>query len=257
MFSVLDTQAVSHGAIDDTRPVSPDPSGTSVAVAFCPHPPLLLPGLAGTPRVAVDRLRVACGEAVQTVLGLRPDVVLVVGQGPAGVRYGAGDSADLGRWGGTGAVPFAGRVRPGGRQLPLAHAVGARLLDEAGHGGLRLGVAPDDLADALTQLPGPVGVLLVGDGAVRSGPAAARFDAAVSTALEEGDTAALAGLDLEEADRVRAAGARSWSAVGRVLSGRSVTARLVLDEAPLGVGHLVADWVLADVPDGVPGWLQP
>jgi hypothetical protein len=215
--------------------------------------------------VATDRLRVACGEALQTVLGLRPDVVLVVGEGPAGVRYGAGDAVDLARWGGTGAVPFAGRVRPGGRQLPLAHAVGARLLDEAGHAGTRLGVTPDDLADALTQLPGPVGVLAMGDGAVRRpagtpgplDPAATGFDGVVATALDQGDAPALAGLDLAEAGRLGADGARTWAAVGTVLSGRSITGRLILDEAPLGVGHLVADWVLADVPDGVPGWLQP
>jgi hypothetical protein len=264
VFSVLDTHAVSHGAIGDTRPVSPDPSGTSVAVAFCPHPPLLLPGLEGAPVVATDRLRVACGEALQTVLGMRPDVVLVVGEGPPVVRYGAGDAVDLARWGGVGRLPFAGRVRPGGRPLPLAHAVGARLLDEAGHAGTRLGVTPDDLADALTQLPGPVGILAMGDGSARRtvkapgalDPAAAGFDAAVAAALAAGDPAALAGLDPVSGDRLLAAGTRTWTAVGEVLAGRSVTARLLLDEAPLGVGYLVADWVLADVPDGVPGWLQ-
>ncbi|SCX59872.1 hypothetical protein SAMN03159343_4017 [Klenkia marina] len=185
-----------------------------------------------------DRLRIACGEALQTVLGMRPDVVLVVGAGPPGVRYGAGDAADLTAWGAAGRLPFAGRVRPGGHLLPLAHAVGARLLDEAGHSGTRLGVAPDDLADALTQLPGPVGILAMGAGA---GPG-------VATALAAGDAAALAASG--------APGPESWVAVGSVLAGRSVTARVLLDEGAPGDGHLVADWLLADVPDGVPGWLQ-
>jgi hypothetical protein len=33
--------------------------------------------------------------------------------------------------------------------------------------------------------------------------------------------------------------------VGEALAGRPVTARLHLDEAPFGVGYLVADWVVA------------
>ncbi|SDH10923.1 hypothetical protein [Klenkia brasiliensis] len=244
--------------------MSPDPTSTLVAVAFCPHPPLLLPPVEGAPGVETDQLRVACGEAVQTVLGLRPDVVLVVGEGPAGVRYGAGDALDLAAYGATGRVPFAGRVRPGGHPLPLPHAVGAWLLDQAGYDGLRLGVAPGDLAQALTGLPGPVGILAMGDGSARRtpkapgalDPAAAGFDAAVAAALRDGDPVALAGTDLAEGERLLAAGTTTWAAVGAALAGRAVTARLLLDSAPHGVGYLVADWVLAEVPDGVPGWLQ-
>lgn len=238
--------------------MSHDPSSTLVAVAFCPHPPLLLPLVEAAPDVATDQLRVACGEALQTVLGLRPDVVLVVGDGPAGVRYGTGDAADLAAYGATGRLPFAGRVRPGGRTLPLAHAVGARLLDLAGHDGLRLGVAPGDLADALTGLPGPVGILAV------AGPehAPAAFHAAVAAALRDGDPVALARVGAAEGERPPGAGAGTWRAVGTALAGRAVTARLLLDTGPAldavppGAGHLVADWVLAEVPDGVPGWLQ-
>ncbi|MEI4272661.1 hypothetical protein TEK04_13100 [Klenkia sp. LSe6-5] len=246
--------------------MSPEPSTTSVAVAFCPHPPLLLPGVEGAPGVETDRLRVACGEAVHTLLGLRPDVVLVVGEGPPGVRYGTGDAADLASWGGArGPLPFAGGVRPGGRPLPLAHAVGAHLLDAAGHAGTRLGVAPDDLADALAELPGPVGILAMGDGSPRRtvkapgalDPAAAGFDAVVASTLAAAEPAGLAALDVVEGDRLLAAGVRTWAAVGRALAGRSATGRLLFDEAPFGVGYLVADWLLAEVPDGVPGWLQP
>ncbi len=244
--------------------MSPDPSSTLVAVAFCPGPAALLPAVERAPVPVTDQLRVACGEAVQTVLGLRPDVVLVVGDGPSGVRYGPGDAADLADHGGSGKLPFAGRVRPGGHPLPLPHAVGAWLLDQAGFDGTRLGVAPDDLGDALAGLPGPVGIVAVGDGSTRRtpgapgapDPAAGPFDAAVAAALRDGDPAALAGLDAAEGGRLLAAGTPTWRAVGRALTGRAVTARLLLDEAPHGVGHLVADWVLAEVPDGVPGWLQ-
>lgn len=235
-----------------------------VAVAFCPHPPLLLPALEGAPVPETDRLRVACVEVVGTVLGVDPDVVLVVGDGPPGVRYGAGDAGDLRPWGGAARQPFSGRVRPGARELPLAHTVAAWLLDRAGFAGTRLGVAPGDLAEALADLPGPVALLAMGDGSARRtekapghlDPAAAGFDAAVTTALAAGDAAALAALDPAEGERLLAVGTATWRAVGTALSVGPVTARLVHESAPYGVGYAVADWVLAQVPDGVPGWLS-
>ena len=55
--------------------------------------------------------------------------------------------------------------------------------------------------------------------------------------------AALATLDVEEGRRLLAAGVPAWRAVGGVLAGRSVTARLHHDAAPFGVGYLVASWV--------------
>ena len=51
---------------------------------------------------------------------------------PPGVRFGAGDAGDLRGFGVDLEVPFAGRVRPGGRRLPLAHTLGAWLLDRGG-----------------------------------------------------------------------------------------------------------------------------
>lgn len=244
--------------------MSPDAtSSRPVAVAFCPHPPLLLPALEGAPTPATDRLRIACSDVVATVLGVDPDVVLVVGEGPNGVRYGDGDAGDLRPWGATGRQPFSGRVRPGGRELPLAHTVAAWLLDRAGYAGTRLGVAPDDLDAALLDLPGPVALLAMGDGSARRSdkapghldPAAEGFDAAVADALAAGDAGALAALDPVEGDRLMASGTATWRAVGAALAGVPTTARLVHATAPHGVGYLVADWVLAHVPDGVPGWL--
>ena len=68
-------------------------------------------------------------------------------------------------------------------------------------------------------------------------PAAERFDAAVARALADGDAAALAALDVAEGQRLLAAGAAPWRAVGEVLTGRPATARLHADEAPYGVGR--------------------
>jgi hypothetical protein len=42
--------------------------------------------------------------------------------------------------------------------------------------------------------------------------------------------------------RLLAAGVPVWRTVGALLAGRDVTARLLADEAPYGVGYLVAAW---------------
>jgi hypothetical protein len=222
-----------------------------VRVAFCPAPPLLPPVVAGRAAAETERLRAACAEAVTTLLHGRPDAVVVVGSGvPDGVRFGPGDGGDLRGFGVDLVVPFSSRLRPGGRRLPLAHTLGAWLLDEVGHSGLRLGVGPGDLVDALVDCPGDVGVLAMGDGSARrtlKAPgyldgAAAPFDAAVGAALAAGDAAALAALDPVEGERLLADGVPTWRAVGAALAGRPLTATLRYDDAPFGVGYLVADW---------------
>ena len=219
-------------------------------MAFCPQPPLLLPAVAGLPSPALSLLRAAVDGAVQTLLEARPEVVVVVGAGADGVRFGPGDAGDLHGLGVALEVPFAGRVRPGGLRVPLPHLVGAWLLDHAGHAGTRLGVGPDDLAAALGDVPGTVGVLAMGDGSARRSekapgaldPAAGPFDAAVAAALATGDPGALAGLDPDAGERLLAAGVPVWRAVGAALAGREVRADLRYDEAPFGVGYLAATW---------------
>ena len=221
-----------------------------VTVAFCPQPPLLLPVVAGRPSYALSVLRAAVSAAVQTVLDDEPEVVIVVGVGAGGVRFGQGDAGDLRGFGVDLEVPFSGWVRPGGRRMPLPHVLGAALLDHAGHTGTRLGVGPDDLATALSDVPGPVGLLAMGDGSARRSekapgaldPAAGPFDAGVARALATGDTAALAALDADEGARLLAAGVPVWRAVGAALAGLVVEAQLHHDQAPFGVGYPVATW---------------
>jgi hypothetical protein len=226
----------------------------TVAVAFCPSPPLLLPGVEGRAAPETTALRRACAEAVARMLAVRPEVVVVVGEGAGpGVRFGPGDGGDLRGFGVDLEIAFAERVRPGGRSLPLAHTLGAWLLDQAGFAGSRVGVGPADLGQLVSDLPGPLGVLAMGDGSARRSvkapgyldAAAGRFDADVAGALTVGDAAALAGLDLGEGGRLLAAGLPTWQAVGAALAGRDVTARLHLDAAPFGVGYLVADWTVS------------
>jgi len=258
-LSVLDTSGSVPRRIRETEGVTADPAGlpaqprcATVAVAFCPSPPLLLPAVEGRPAAETIALRRACAEAVAAMLAARPEVVVVVGDGgPAGVRFGAGDRGDLRGLGVDVELPFDGHVRPGGRRLALAHTVGAWLLHEAGFSLTRVGVGPEDVHQLVRELPGPVGVLAVGDGSARRSvkapgyldDSAGPFDAAVAQALATGDASALASLDVLAGERLLAAGVPTWRAVGTVLAGCDVTARLHYDDAPFGVGYLVADWV--------------
>ena len=227
---------------------------TAVAVAFCPSPPLLLPEVEGRGAPETRALRRACSDAVDAMLAGGAEVVVVVGAGAEpGARFGAGDAGDLRGFGVDVQVPFDGSGRPGGRRLPLAHTVGAWLLREAGFAGTRVGVGPDDAGQLVRDLPGPLGVLAVGDGSARRSvkapgyldEAAGAYDAAVARALATGDAAALAALDPAEGERLLAAGVPTWRAVGAALAGREITARLHHDDAPFGVGYLVADWLAA------------
>jgi hypothetical protein len=223
-----------------------------VAVAFCPSPPLLLPEVAGRAAADTAELRQACADAVAGALACRPGAVVVVGAAEPGVRYGAGDAGTLRTFGVDVDVPFCGPAASGGRRLPLPHTVGAWLLDRAGWTGRRLGVAPDELDRVLGELPGPVAVVAMGDGSARRtlkapghlDPAAAPFDAGVATALRDGDASALAALDADEGERLLAAGVPTWRAVGRMVADRPVAATLRYDDAPFGVGYLVADWAV-------------
>lgn len=229
---------------------APSPCAT-VAVAFCPSPPLLVPAVEGRAAAETVALRRACAEAVAAMLAACPEVVVVVGDGgPPGVRFGPGDAGDLRGFGVDVELPFDGRVRSGGRRVPLEHTVGAWLLHEARYPGMRVGVSPADVAQLLRDLPCPVGILAMGDGSARRSvkapgyldASAGAFDAGVSSALATGDVDSLAVLDPEEGRRLLAAGVPTWRAVGTALAGRGVTARLHYDDAPFGVGYLVADW---------------
>jgi hypothetical protein len=215
---------------------------------------LLLPEVEGRAAAETTELRAACARAVLAMVGAGPAVVVVVGDGGApGSRFGTGDAADLGGWGVRLVVPFDGPQRAESCRVPLAHALGARLLDEAGYGGRRVGVGPEDLPAVLAELPGPVALLAMGDGSARRAvlapgapdDEAASFDDGVCAALRAGDPAALAALDPVEGERLLAAGTQTWRAVGAALRAEQVAGSVHYADAPFGVGYLVADWAVA------------
>jgi hypothetical protein len=215
---------------------------------------VLLPEVEGRAAAETDALRRACAAAVSALLAAAPEVVVVVGPGASSdERFGAGDAGTLLGFGVSLEIAFAGHAATGGARVPLAHTIGARLLDDAGFTGARVGVAPEALASMLAAQRGSIGILAMGDGSARRtlkapgylDEAAEPFDRAVAIALENGDAAALAALDPAAGERLLAAGTTTWQVVGAALDGRRIASRLHYDDAPFGVGYLVADWTIA------------
>lgn len=203
------------------------------AIAFVPSPPLLLKALGGGP---ID-LRTACVQAISALDGL--DIVVIGAAMQDGWVTGTIDAAP---WGARG--PAA----PDG--LPLALAVGATLLGDRPHTlyGVQQGWLPafDDR----------VGLLVVGDGSARrteKAPGhlderAAAFDEQVVAALRSGDPAQLASLNPVLGTELLVGGLSAWRAVAAV--GGSWLGAVLYDQAPYGVGYVVATWTL--LPKGKP-----
>lgn len=219
------------------------------AVAFCPHPPLLVPQLAAGAAAELDELRTACGTAIKRAASGAARLV-VLGSGERSARYGPGTRGSLARYGVPLEIPLGSdEPEPGG--LPLSLTVAAWLLretlgPECGAVGYSIGPRgsrPPALDDE------PVALLVMGDGSARRSTEApgyfderaAGFDADVAAVLASGRGDALA-VDLGLAEQLLAAGAPAWNAAGMLLRGRSFDAELLYDDAPYGVGYFVAAW---------------
>ena len=210
------------------------------AAALCPSPPLLCPQLTGRSPV-LPELRAACAEVVGRLLSQDPDVLVVVGPGPATGTWDAGSRLDLSAFapalaeGGTGAMPLApgtggGRWRPGRapcrwpsasapcfstRPDTAAPATSRRLARTSAGACAKLGA---ELAGSGAR----TGLLVMGDGSARRtlkapgylDPRAAGFDSGVERAIRAGDLAALLDLDQALALDLMATGrpGRCWRA---------------------------------------------
>lgn len=211
-----------------------------VAAAVCPHPPVVVPEIAPGTAAELEELRRACSEAVQTVLDAAPERIVVVGAGVAA------DDLDEGA-GGT-LASYGVDVRAGGDALvlPLSLTIGAWLLDRAGWSGARTYSTGRPLID------GRVGLLVMADGSAKRSlqapgfldERAEPFDAALAKALSEGDAESLASLDTDLGAELLAGGVPALKTLGELTKGADIVARLRYDSAPLGVGYIVADWVL-------------
>ncbi|WP_435279876.1 class III extradiol dioxygenase subunit B-like domain-containing protein [Streptomyces sp. 1222.5] len=234
-----------------------------VAAAVCPCPPLLVPEVAAGAAPELDAARAACADALGVLAAARPDLLVVLGpaeqsgrgpfpQGTPGSFRGFGVDVDVRLGAAPETVPE--------RELPPSLAVGAWLLERTGWAdapieGLGIGepLAPERCVDVGREIgarAGRVALLVMGDAsACRSVKApgylderAAPFDAEVARVLGAADVAGVQALDAELAQELKAAGRAPWQVLAGAAEGADLGGNLLYEDAPYGVGYLVATW---------------
>ncbi|MBQ0864273.1 class III extradiol dioxygenase subunit B-like domain-containing protein [Streptomyces smyrnaeus] len=232
-----------------------------VAAAVCPCPPLLVPEVAGGAAPEMDAARAACYDALGVLAAARPDQLFVLGPAEPSGR-GPHPQGTRGSFAGFG-VPLEvslGKGEPARRELPPSLAVGAWLLERTEWTccpveGLGIGepltrARCEETGRGLAARADRVALLVMGDGSncrTLKAPGyfderAAAFDAEAARALGSADTAALLALDEELAYDLKAAGRSSWQTLAGAAQGADLAGRLLYDEAPYGVGYMVASW---------------
>ncbi|MEW2403024.1 class III extradiol dioxygenase subunit B-like domain-containing protein [Streptomyces sp. NPDC046862] len=241
-----------------------------VAAAVCPCPPLLVPEVAAGAAPEMDAARAACADALAVLAAARPDRLMVVGpageagrgpypEGTPGSFRGFGVDVDV-RLGRREPPPSAlDRTAPE-RELPASLAVAAWLLAradwaEAPVEGLGVGepLEAERCVRAGREIVAPdqrVALLVMGDAsACRTLKApgylderAAGFDAEVARALGSADVPALKALDTALAFELKASGRAPWQVLAGAAEHTDLEGTLLYDEAPYGVGYLVATW---------------
>ncbi|MFF0161007.1 class III extradiol dioxygenase subunit B-like domain-containing protein [Streptomyces sp. NPDC005263] len=244
-----------------------------VAAAVCPCPPLLVPGIAAGAASELDSARAACTDALGVLAAARPDRLVVVGPAdesgrgphPQGTRGSfRGFGVDLGvRLGAAEGVAESLAERDESADedaLPPSLAVAAWLLERTGWTcapveGLGVGepLAPERCVQVGRDIAAGderVALLVMGDAsACRTLKApgylderAAPFDAEVARALGAADVAALETLDAGLAYELKASGRAPWQVLAGAAEGAGLGGTLLYDDAPYGVGYVVATW---------------
>ncbi|MCX3060519.1 class III extradiol dioxygenase subunit B-like domain-containing protein [Streptomyces beihaiensis] len=235
-----------------------------VAAAVCPCPPLLVPEVAAGAAPELDAARAACDEAVGAVLAAGPDLVWVIGEGPATGPHRPGSRGSFHPFGVDLDVHLGAPAEHAVEAtLPSSLAVGAWLLTRAGWAGEARGyeVAPgspasgnvdvgERLADGRTGKE-RVGFLVMGDGtACRTLKApgylderAEDVDARIAQALRTLDADGyLRSLDDRLARELKISGRGAWQMLTGGRRKDHGAARLLYEDAPYGVGYFVASW---------------
>ncbi|MGN6333914.1 MAG: hypothetical protein ACTHOD_20045 [Motilibacteraceae bacterium] len=230
-----------------------------VAAAVCPHPPLLVPQAAAGAAAELDGLRAACDRAVAALLEAEPELVVVVGGGPASREHPVDAPAGLEPYGPPVRLR-AGEGPPGRGDLPLPLALGRWLVERRPGSPPPLLLhsvaadAPTDecaaLGERLAARADRVALLAIGDASARRtdrspgyvDAAAIPHDDAVAAALADADVDALLALEPAESARLLAAGRAAWQVLAGAAGRIAWHAELLAHEAPYGVGYLVAAW---------------
>ncbi|WP_433787351.1 hypothetical protein ACQPX6_11100 [Actinomycetospora sp. CA-101289] len=230
--------------------------------AVVPHPPLLVPELAGAAAAETTALRVACRD-VAARLAMAGDRWVAVGAGPVASHHRSDACGTFAGFGADVRVALGPDADPSAapdRELALPVLVAGWLRAQAGAAGERVRieahVLPADTPPAEARrvgaelAAGEDAVLLVlGDGAATHTPRApgafderaAGWDRAVAAALATGDADVLAGLDAGLADALLAGGRVPWQVLAGAVP-RPSSARLEHTSAPFGVAYHVAVW---------------
>ncbi|MEU6658598.1 class III extradiol dioxygenase subunit B-like domain-containing protein [Streptomyces sp. NPDC046821] len=237
-----------------------------VAAAVCPCPPLLVPEVAAGAAPELDAARAACDEAVREVLAARPDLIVVVGEGPVSRTHEQGAVGSFRPFGVDREVRLG--TLPEGAEtprepLPLSLTVGAWLLDRSDWTGPVLGyevqgdlswTANGEHGTHLANRADRVGFLVMGDGtACRSLKApgylderAEGVDAGIAEALRNGDPDGFfAGLDADLARELKISGRSPWQVMTAAFDenqNQNQNHRVLYEDAPYGVGYFVASW---------------
>ncbi|MFJ1656829.1 class III extradiol dioxygenase subunit B-like domain-containing protein [Streptomyces sp. NPDC088337] len=234
-----------------------------VAAAVCPCPPLLVPEVAAGAAPELDSTRAAGTDALGVLAAARPDLLVVVGPAEAS---GSGPQPE-GAWGSFRGFGVDLEVRLGrdtgtgsGGELPPSLAVAAWLLERTGWSdapveglGVEESLTPERCAAAgrdLAVRAGRVALLVMGDGSARrtlKAPGylderAEPFDTSVARALGEADTSALMALDGVLAHELKVSGRAPWQVLAGAAEDVGLSGTLLHDDAPYGVGYLVAAW---------------
>ncbi|MFI0354664.1 class III extradiol dioxygenase subunit B-like domain-containing protein [Actinomadura sp. 9N407] len=227
-----------------------------IFAAVCPHPPLLVPEMAGEAAHELDGLRAACEVAVRRLkAAVGTDGVLYVVGGDIATRAHGPEAVGSLRPYGLGDEPVDGPV------LPLSLTIGSWLLkgEDARFQSVAYDTPAEDclkLGRELAESAERVALLVMGDGSACLSekapgyldPRAEPYDALVTEALGRGDAHALRDLDPMVSQELQAAGRAAW----QVLAGaaqdaaqdpaQGYEAELLAYEAPYGVGYFVATW---------------
>ncbi|WP_406006376.1 class III extradiol dioxygenase subunit B-like domain-containing protein [Streptomyces sp. NBC_00637] len=235
-----------------------------VAAAVCPCPPLLVPEIAAGAAAELDAARAACSDALAVLAAARPDRLVVVGPAeqaargthPEGGRgsfagFGVDLTVRLGRGGGD---------TPSARELPPSLAVAAWLLERTEWSAAPiegLGVGEPLAAERCVEVGRGIGataervaLLVMGDASAcrtLKAPAylderAAPFDAEAARALGTADLEALKAMDAELAYALKASGRAPWQVLAGAAEDAGLTGALLYEDAPYGVGYVVATW---------------
>ncbi|MFD6566288.1 class III extradiol dioxygenase subunit B-like domain-containing protein [Micromonospora profundi] len=205
-----------------------------VAAAVCPHPPLLVPEVAGAAASELDDLRAACETAVRRLVAANPDTVVLLGAGPASGPIRPPATGSLQPWGVDLDVPLGPGQPDRGAVLPLSLTIGAWLLSHHAtsplshhaasslshhaasslnqHAGSPLGsarvtavqvtadagpAALAALAEDVATAGDRVALLVLGDGSACRGEKSPGYDDPRALAYDKRVATALAGADLD------------------------------------------------------------